>query len=44
MNVSLPQAGIEVSGTLPQELENPAIQASLPIARARLEMLIGTEQ
>ena len=44
MNVSLPQAGIEVSGTLPQELENPAIQASLPIARARLEILIGTEK
>jgi CRP-like cAMP-binding protein len=43
MNVSLPQAGIEVNGTLPPELDNPAIQASLSTARARLKMLTDIE-
>ncbi len=41
MNVSLPQAGIEVSGQLPSELDNPGIHDRLPIAKARLATLIG---
>jgi CRP-like cAMP-binding protein len=40
MNVSLPQAGIEVSGTLPNEIDNPDIMSKLPIARERLDALI----
>lgn len=41
MNVSLPQAGIEVSGQLPPELNNSAIHDRLPIAKSRLATLIG---
>ncbi|OLP19112.1 hypothetical protein BST81_07845 [Leptolyngbya sp. 'hensonii'] len=44
MNVSLPQAGIEVSGKLPSALDNPDIEARLPIAKSRLETLIGFVQ
>lgn len=42
MNVSLPQAGIEVSGKLPSEMINPDVETHLDAARARLELLMET--
>ncbi|CAN1211575.1 Cyclic nucleotide-binding domain-containing protein [Tumidithrix helvetica PCC 7403] len=42
MNVSLPQAGIEVSGTVPSEFANSEVAAKLPVAQARLETLIAS--
>lgn len=41
MNVSLPQAGIEVSGSLPRDIDNPEITGKMPIAKGRLEALIA---
>lgn len=41
MNVSFPQAGIEVNGTLPPDIDNPQILAHLPVAQTRLDTLIA---
>lgn len=42
MNVSLPQAGIEVTGEIPPEMRNPDVAAHEAAARARLDSLIAT--
>ncbi len=44
MNVSLPQAGIEISGAAPPALENPIVAAHRPIAQQHLEELIASQQ